>query len=78
MDKKIIAITFLSSITFGLLMGLLLILADEGIFTIAIKKIKCKLGWHETYIKTGEKKVKKYRCQLCKKTEKYPKLKVVD
>lgn len=78
MNHADIAVLVAIILIFGLVMGLMLIVIDEGTFLIWLRKFKCRMGWHNTKLKIGRKSVNKYYCNNCKKPRNHPKLKVID
>ncbi len=65
-----------SIVLYGLVIWLILYQVDLRVNFYG--KLKCKLGLHKRYITKDGQKIKKYKCEFCKKPKKHPHLKLVD
>ncbi len=56
----------------------MMIAYEDHILFLIFDKLKCKMGKHKEFVKSGKLKIHKYYCQICGKGRKHPALKVVD
>lgn len=63
---------------FGLILGLMLMVSEDGVSFVFAKKLMCRLGLHKIKVRIGRLRINKYYCQYCKRPRKHPDLKIVD
>lgn len=78
MEEGIITPLLKSVMLFGLLMGILLVMYEDGVGMSLYKKLRCKLGKHKIKVKHGKLTINKYFCQYCKTPRKHPNLTAID